>query len=94
MGGDSELTKKGLEHAFKLANAFKEELEEQKTDCGIKILTSTLKRGLTTAEVISKTLGTTFMSLKTLDELDFGLCDGMLLREIMDKFPEKIKVMN
>jgi broad specificity phosphatase PhoE len=34
------------------------------------------------------------MSLKTLDEVDFGLCDSMLLREIMEKFPDKIKVMS
>jgi hypothetical protein len=39
-----------------------------------------MKRATVTAEVISKYLGISYMSLKTLDELDYGLCDGLSLK--------------
>jgi broad specificity phosphatase PhoE len=90
VGGDSELTEIGLQFAYHQANFFMHEFRDLK-DSQCKILTSTMKRAITTSEVISKFLGTKYMSLKTLDELDYGLCDGMLLSEIAEKHSDKIK---
>lgn len=50
-----------------------------------------MKRAITTSEVISKFLNTKYMSLKTLDELDYGLCDGMLMSEITENHADKVK---
>lgn len=78
------MTGRGLSVAYGLANFFKDELKED----GIKIFTSTMRRAITTSEVISKCLDTQYMSLKTLDELDYGLCDGLTLVEVGTGYAE------
>ena len=51
-----------------------------------------MKRSVATADIVSKALEIDHIKLKTLDELDYGLCDGLSYEEIGKKFPEKIKV--
>jgi len=68
--------------AYNLADFFTQEFNgvDDENIKNIKVLTSTMKRATVTAEVISKYLGVSYMSLKTLDELDYGICDGLSLK--------------
>jgi 6-phosphofructo-2-kinase/fructose-2,6-biphosphatase 2/6-phosphofructo-2-kinase/fructose-2,6-biphosphatase 4 len=43
----------------------------------ITLMTSTLKRAIATTEKIATALNIDYLSLKTLDELNVGICDGL-----------------
>lgn len=92
IGGDPELSEKGLSFAQKLNDFFHAELEnkEEKSKLKpVKIFTSTLQRATATADALD--LGTKPVYLKLLDELHAGVCDGMTYREIAEKFPIDFK---
>ena len=41
-----------------------------------------MKRSVITADIVCKALGIDYIKLKTLDELDYGLCDSLSYEEI------------
>lgn len=96
-GGDDALNEQGLKFA-KYVNAFfqkevQEEPEFKQSSQPAKILCSTLKRSFQTAEEIK--LGAESIKLKNLDQINFGLWDGLTEGEIEKKHPlayqERIK---
>ena len=93
IGGDPGLTQKGITFAKKLAEFFENELQQEEDDEGqkpdVKIFTSTLRRSIDTSEFLD--LGTEPISVKLLDELNAGNCDGMTYQEIAEKFPVEVK---
>jgi broad specificity phosphatase PhoE len=50
-----------------------------------------MRRAKHTAELIGAAINTPVLSVKTLDELDYGAADGLTYMEIGHKYPEKIK---
>ena len=85
VAGDPDLSERGYKYAEKLAEFFKQEQSRGRVNKHTKILTSTLKRALTTANHID--IGVKPVYLKTLDELNAGTCDSMTYEEIAIKFP-------
>lgn len=49
----------------------------------IKIFSSTMKRAKNTAELIGNAINTPVLAVKTLDELDYGVADGLTYPEII-----------
>ncbi|CEI92106.1 Putative 6-phosphofructo-2-kinase/fructose-2, 6-biphosphatase [Rhizopus microsporus] len=80
IGGDSELSPRGLLYAKKLPELIKTHLGDKQ----LVVWTSTLKRTIQT----SQGLNYPKLSRKALDELDAGVCDGMTYEEIEEKYPE------
>eukprot|EP00112_Aurelia_sp_Birch-Aquarium-sp1_P020397 Seg5248.1 transcript_id=Seg5248.1/GoldUCD/mRNA.D3Y31 product="6-phosphofructo-2-kinase/fructose-2 6-bisphosphatase 1" protein_id=Seg5248.1/GoldUCD/D3Y31 len=80
IGGDSDLSARGIEYSKKLADFIKsQEIRD------LRVWTSQLKRTIQTA---SKIEAKSLEQWKALDELDAGVCDGMTYEEIQEKFPE------
>lgn len=89
VGGDPDLSERGYKYAERLNQFFKEEKERGNITKQTKILTSTLKRAVTTANMIDIDVKPVY--LKALDELNAGSCDGMSYEEIAIKYPIEIK---
>lgn len=81
IGGDSELSPRGMLYANKLPGLIKENLGEQKE---LIVWTSTMKRTIQTSSLLNYPK----ISRKALDEIDAGVCDGMTYEEIEEKYPE------
>jgi len=94
LGGDSNLSENGRKFTKCLEHYFRNELEINKTVFKEKfiIFCSTLKRSIQTAENI-KFLGTCH-SLKALDEINVGICEGYSYQEIAEKFPKEFEDRN
>ena len=78
---DLELTKKGISQTKKVALTLKKE----KID---RIYSSPLKRCKQTAEIIGKYLGLRFYIALQLREVNFGIFEGLSLKEAEKKYPE------
>jgi broad specificity phosphatase PhoE/predicted kinase len=78
IGGDSELSERGLRFAGALAEFFADRLPR-------RVWTSTLTRTRQTA----KALGVEPLSWRALDEIDAGTCDGMSYRQIAETMPDE-----
>jgi 6-phosphofructo-2-kinase/fructose-2,6-biphosphatase 2/6-phosphofructo-2-kinase/fructose-2,6-biphosphatase 4 len=89
VGGDPDLSERGYKYADKLNGFFRTELEKGNIQKNTKILTSTLKRAVITSNTLE--IGAKPVYLKSLDELNAGVCDGMSYQEIAIKFPIEIK---
>lgn len=50
-------------------------------------MTSTMRRAIHTTEVVTNKLDIKYVSLKTLDEINVGICDGLTYEEIAQQFP-------
>ncbi|CAK65701.1 unnamed protein product (macronuclear) [Paramecium tetraurelia] len=85
VGGDSDLTQTGLMYAKQLGKYFVQELEGNRN---IKMITSTMQRALRTSNEVCELLGIEYYSLKALDEINPGICDGLTYQQIADKFPQ------
>jgi len=81
IGGDSDLSARGLAYARSLADHM---LRQPKTD-QLVVWTSTLKRAVQTATH----LGTRPVARRALDEIDAGICDGMTYEEIKRDLPDE-----
>ncbi|CAD8094850.1 unnamed protein product [Paramecium sonneborni] len=88
IGGDPELSAMGKQHSQQIGNYFIEELKGNKN---ITFFTSQMKRGIQTAEIVGDKLGIKALKTKNLDEIDYGICDGLTLKEIAAKYPKQIK---
>lgn len=80
IGGDSELSERGLEYA----KALSKYIAEQKIP-RLRVWTSQLKRTIQTAESIKAPQE----RWKALNEIDAGICEEMTYEEISDKYPEE-----
>lgn len=92
IGGDSDLNSRGAKFAKKLSKFFQSELDlidGAESSNQVKIFTSTLRRATLTADALQ--LGTHPISVKLLDELNAGVCDGMTYAEIAEQFPIEVK---
>lgn len=91
IGGDSDLNARGAKFAKKLSKFFQTELEIDGAEATnqVKIFTSTLGRATMTTDALQ--LGTRPISVKLLDELNAGVCDGMTYSEIAEQFPIEVK---
>jgi 6-phosphofructo-2-kinase/fructose-2,6-biphosphatase 2 len=47
-----------------------------------------MKRGIQTSEIVGKKLGVAALRTKNLDEIDYGICDGLTIKEIAAKYPK------
>jgi broad specificity phosphatase PhoE/predicted kinase len=82
IGGDTELSARGLEYAGSLAKLM---TEQGATGEGMVVWTSTLRRTVQTA----KPLVAEPVAWRALDEIDAGICDAMTYAEIKDQLPEE-----
>lgn len=78
LGGDSELSPRGIEYARALATQF------DPAPSGLAVWTSTLKRSMQTARYLN--LQAT--EWRQLDEIDAGVCDGMTYDEMKRRMPD------
>lgn len=78
---DLELTKKGVFQAKKVAL----KLKKEKID---KIYSSPLKRAKQTAEIIGKYLGLRVYVAPSLREVNFGIFEGLSIKEAEEKYPQ------
>jgi len=78
---DLELTKKGIKQGKKIA----QRLKKEKID---KIYSSPLKRCQQTAQIIGKYLGLKIYIAPQLREVNFGIFEGLSLKEAEKKYPE------
>ncbi|CAD8161736.1 unnamed protein product [Paramecium octaurelia] len=88
IGGDPELSATGKQHSQQLGDYFIEELKGNKN---ITFFSSQMKRGIQTAEIVGEKLGIKALKTKNLDEIDYGICDGLTVKEIAAKYPKQIK---
>ena len=78
--GDSPLTQKGVASAARLADYCAAR--------GVRrVLASPLGRAQRTASVIAEHCGCVVETASALVEVDFGVCSGLTMREIADRFP-------
>ncbi|MEN0061582.1 MAG: 6-phosphofructo-2-kinase/fructose-2,6-bisphosphatase [Myxococcota bacterium] len=80
LGGDPDLTARGRSFARDLAQFFTQRLAEPPI-----VFTSTLKRARQTAEALPFEVN----SIKNLDEIDAGVCDGWTYADMMERLPEE-----
>ncbi|KAJ7454713.1 bifunctional 6-phosphofructo-2-kinase/fructose-2,6-bisphosphate 2-phosphatase [Mycena latifolia] len=80
IGGDSLLSPRGMEYAKALPALIRDNIGDQP----LTVWTSTLKRTMQTADLLSYTK----LTWKSLDELDAGVCDGMTYEEIEQAYPD------
>jgi 6-phosphofructo-2-kinase/fructose-2,6-biphosphatase 2 len=85
IGGDSNLSERGMEYGASLAEFIQSQPE---TSSGLKIWCSTLKRTIQTASFIK---GAKPLQWRALSEIEVGVCDGMTYEEIEQKFPDEFK---
>ncbi|KAI1506437.1 6-phosphofructo-2-kinase [Biscogniauxia marginata] len=83
IGGDAELSPRGVQYAKKLPELVRQSVGG---DRPLTVWTSTLKRTIATAKYLPETYNQ--LQWKALDELDAGVCDGMTYQEIKDVYPE------
>ncbi|KAK6463435.1 6-phosphofructo-2-kinase-domain-containing protein [Scheffersomyces coipomensis] len=88
IGGDSNLSDRGMRYAKKLPDLVLKSLGEENKHTNLTVWTSTLKRTQQTASFLPYKKK---LQWKALDELDAGECDGMTYEEIENKFPEDFK---
>ncbi|KAJ1551262.1 Fructose-2,6-bisphosphatase, partial [Cladochytrium tenue] len=81
IGGDSDLSDRGLSYARRLPALIAEQLGP---DTALTVWTSTLRRTIQTASWLPYPQ----LQWKALDELDSGLCDGLTYEEIEERYPE------
>jgi broad specificity phosphatase PhoE len=79
VGGDSELSSFGVSYA-RVLGTFLRQQEDIGDGSRVKLITSTMKRTNSTAEIIA--LNTPTLRLKCLDEIDVGIFDCMTYGEI------------
>jgi len=89
IGGDAPLTERGTMYANQLGKFFREEYQRGRVNDKTNVLTSTLKRAMSTANAIG--IGKKPVYLKALDELNGGLCDSLTPEEIATQFPIEAK---
>ena len=78
---DADLLPEGVEHAKRLAKKFR--------DLHIdKIYSSMLTRSIKTARPIAKTHGLRIISSAEINEISFGIFDGMEREEVLKKYPQ------
>ncbi len=58
-------------------------------DASAKVVSSPLERCVRTADVLAKTIGISVETDPELEEIDFGLFDGLTFAEVSQKFPEQ-----
>ncbi|EFP94136.2 fructose-2,6-bisphosphatase [Puccinia graminis f. sp. tritici CRL 75-36-700-3] len=80
IGGDSQLSERGMEYAKALPKLIADAIG----GTPLTVWTSTLKRTIQTA----RDLPYPKLTWKSLDELDAGVCDGMTYEEIEEHYPE------
>ncbi|XP_053377618.1 6-phosphofructo-2-kinase/fructose-2,6-bisphosphatase 4-like isoform X4 [Mercenaria mercenaria] len=80
IGGDSELSPRGMEYAKELAKF----VENEKIP-NLKVWTSELTRTIQTAQFIDGPKA----HWKALNEIDAGICEGFTYEEIAEKYPEE-----
>eukprot|EP00794_Sanderia_malayensis_P006166 gene6166-6877_t len=80
IGGDASLSERGRLYSEKLA----EFIEEQKIK-DLRVWTSQLKRTIQTGNALK---AISREQWKALDELDAGVCEGMMYEEIQEMYPE------
>ncbi|MFT4975180.1 MAG: broad specificity phosphatase PhoE/predicted kinase [Myxococcota bacterium] len=80
IGGDEGLSPRGALYANNLARFLNERVGE-----GVTILNSTLQRAQQTAAA----LGRPSVTVKVLDEIDAGICDGFTYTEIRARYPDE-----
>ena len=78
VGGDEPLSPTGQDYARRMGDWVHESAPE-----GLEVWTSTLRR----AQQTSRALDLPYQSLKALEEIDAGLCDGMSYAEIREQMP-------
>ncbi len=83
IGGDSELSARGIAYAKSLA----EFMRRQRGAEGLAVWTSTLRRSVDTAQY----LGVRPIPRRALDEIDAGICDGMTYAEIKENLPDEFQ---
>lgn len=81
LGGDSDLSPRGMDYANNLAQFVQ---QRSRPDSTIVVWTSTLRRTIQTALPITSK----HIVWRALDEIDAGVCDGMTYEEIRLKMPE------
>lgn len=79
IGGDGELSNRGLQYSEKLA-----QYVEKEQIPNLRVWTSLMKRTIQTAQTINAPKE----HWKALNEIDAGVCEGMTYEEIADQFPE------
>lgn len=79
IGGDADLSPRGKQFSEMLPSIIKENSKGK-----LKVWTSTLKRTIQTAQHLEYKKE----SLKALDEIDAGVCDGLTYEEIAKQYPE------
>lgn len=80
LGGDSDLSERGMMYAKKLPELVAEAVGDQP----LTVWTSTLKRTQQTAQYLPYPQ----IQWKALDELDAGVCDGLTYEQIQQRYPE------
>jgi broad specificity phosphatase PhoE len=85
IGGDPDLTTRGYAYAKKLNQFFQGELEAGRVGKTTKFYTSTLRRAMITAGTVQ--IGIKPLSIKILDEINAGICDGLTYKELDEKYP-------
>lgn len=88
IGGDADLSKRGMRYAKRLPELVLKSLGEENKHTNLTVWTSTMKRTQQTASFLPYKKK---LQWKALDELDAGECDGMTYEEIEQKFPEDFK---
>lgn len=88
IGGDADLSERGMRYAKRLPELVLKSLGEENKHTNLTVWTSTLKRTQQTASFLPYKKK---LQWKALDELDAGECDGMTYEEIEQKFPEDFK---
>jgi len=84
IGGDAALSPAGEAFACALPQLLQRELSPEAC-ASLQVWTSTLKRTLQTAALLPFCR---HRSLKALDELDAGVCDGLTYEQISQRFPD------
>ncbi|EDK37846.2 conserved hypothetical protein [Meyerozyma guilliermondii ATCC 6260] len=88
IGGDADLSERGMRYAKRLPELVLKSLGEENKHTNLTVWTSTMKRTQQTASFLPYKKK---LQWKALDELDAGECDGMTYEEIEQKFPEDFK---
>lgn len=83
------MTERGYKYAERLNTFFQEEMDKGRIQNRCKILTSTLKRAYTTANIVE--IGVKPVYLKALDELNAGSCDSLTYEEIAQQYPIEVE---
>ncbi|ORX98718.1 bifunctional 6-phosphofructo-2-kinase/fructose-2,6-bisphosphate 2-phosphatase [Basidiobolus meristosporus CBS 931.73] len=81
IGGDTDLSPRGIQYSEALPNLIKKHLGDDE----LKVWTSTLSRTIQTAQHLPYPKS----QWKALDEIEAGICDGLTYEEIAEKYPEE-----